>query len=86
MKLMEVTDPEIGLPITEMKLVDEIKVEEGRAHITYHLSAPFCPPQFALYIGREIKKMALEVEGITDVEVTVRDHINAEEINKSLKE
>ncbi|MEM2905171.1 MAG: iron-sulfur cluster assembly protein [Candidatus Bathyarchaeia archaeon] len=83
--LAEVKDPELGFSITEAELVDEVKFEGGAARITYHLTAPFCPPVFALYIGREIRKKALEVEGVEQVEVTVKDHVQAEAINKALR-
>ncbi len=47
-ELEKVVDPEIGLPITEMHLVDEITIkEDGEIFIKYHLTAPFCPPIFA---------------------------------------
>ena len=85
-KLRNVMDPEIGISITEMRLIDEIKVEGKKASITYHLSAPFCPPQFALYIGKEIKQKTQSIKGIEDVEVTLKDHMRADQINKSLRE
>ncbi len=84
--LAGVKDPELGFSITEAELVDEVKLESGEAHITYHLTAPFCPPVFALYIGREIRKRALEVNGVERVEVTVKDHVQAEAINKALRQ
>lgn len=77
-------DPEIGFPITEMRLVDEIRVEGKRATILYHLTAPFCPPPFALHIGREIRRKAMEVPGIEEVEVTVQNHVQADRINQIL--
>jgi len=84
-KLKDVHDPEMGFSIVEADLVDDVKVEGDKAKIIYHLTMPYCPPPFALYIGREIRKKAREVDGINEVEVTVKDHVNADEINKSLK-
>jgi metal-sulfur cluster biosynthetic enzyme len=84
-KLKGVMDPELGFPIVEAGMVDEVKVEGSKARIIYHLTAPFCPEFFALYIGREIKKKAGEVPGIEEVEVTVKDHVRADEINKALR-
>jgi len=84
-KLKDVHDPEMGFSIVEADLVDDVKVEGDKAKIIYHLTMPYCPPPFALYIGREIRKKAIEVDGINEVEVTVKDHVNADEINKSLK-
>ncbi|MBC7327242.1 DUF59 domain-containing protein [bacterium] len=84
--LKDVADPELGFPIVEAGLIDEVKVEGEKATITYHLTAPFCPPPFALYIGKQIKEKALSVEGIKEVEVTLRGHIMEDDINKMLKE
>lgn len=84
-KLRDVHDPEMGFSIVEAKLVDEVKVEGDKAKVVYHLTMPYCPPPFALYIGKEIKKKAKEVSGINEVEVSVKDHVNADEINKRLK-
>ncbi len=57
-ELEKVVDPEIGLPITEMHLVDEITIkEDGELFIRYHLTAPFCPPIFAEDIGMNIRLM-----------------------------
>lgn len=84
-KLKEVVDPEFGRPIMDRNLVDEIKIEGNRAKIIYHLTVPFCPLVFAIHIGEEIKKKAMEVEGIESVEVIVKEHNQADVINKELK-
>lgn len=83
-KLRDVVDPEIGASIMDMNLVDEVRVEGNKAYITYHLTAPFCPPVFALHIGKNIKKVAKGVEGIDEVDVKLKDHVQAEDINKML--
>jgi ATP-binding protein involved in chromosome partitioning len=83
-KLSTVVDPEIGVPITEMKLVDEVKVEEGNALIVFHLTMPFCPSVFALQIARDIKEKAKAVDGVRTVKVNLVRHVNADEINKAV--
>jgi ATP-binding protein involved in chromosome partitioning len=84
-KLKEVKDPEFGRSIIERKLIDEVKVEGDAAKILFHLTVPFCPDVFALFIGREIKKKAGEVEGINKVEVTLQQHNKAAQLNEILK-
>jgi ATP-binding protein involved in chromosome partitioning len=84
-KLKDVRDPEMGFSIVEAELVDDVKAEGDKAKVIYHLTTPYCPPPFALYIGRGIRKKAKEVDGINEVEVTVKDRVNADEIDKSLK-
>ncbi|MDP2960055.1 MAG: iron-sulfur cluster assembly protein [candidate division Zixibacteria bacterium] len=83
-KLKEVKDPEFGHSIIERKLIDEVKVEGDTARILFHLTVPFCPDVFALFIGREIKKKAKEVEGITKVIITLQNHNKAAQLNEIL--
>jgi metal-sulfur cluster biosynthetic enzyme len=83
-KLKEVKDPEFGHSIIERKLIDEVKVEGDTAKILFHLTVPFCPDVFALFIGREIRKKAKEVEGIKKVEVTIQQHTKSDKLNEIL--
>ena len=85
-RLKDVKDPEFGFSIVDRELLDEVKVEGDTAKVVYHLTVPFCPPMFALYIGKEIGKKAKEVQGIEKVEVMVKDHVQAEAINKALRQ
>src|SRR5438445_13868310 len=55
-ELETVVDPEIGLPITEMRMVDEISIQDdAEILIQYHLTAPFCPPSCADNMGMSIE-------------------------------
>lgn len=82
-ELEKVVDPEIGLPITEMHLVDEISIREnGELYITYHLTAPFCPPIFAEDIGMNIKQLTSKLDGVQKVTVVLHGHALAAEINQ----
>jgi len=85
-KMKEVVDPEFGFPIVDRGLLDEIKVEGKKAIIKYHLTVPFCPPVFAIFIGKQIRQKAMEIEGIEEVEVICQHHVQAEKINKALRD
>ena len=79
----KVVDPEIGLPITEMHLVDEIDIKEGGVlFIRYHLTAPFCPPIFAEDIGMNIRQLTSKLDGVKKVTVILHGHALAKEINQ----
>jgi len=82
-ELEKVVDPEIGLPITEMHLVDEINIQEdGEIVIKYHLTAPFCPPIFAEDIGMNIRTLTSKLDGVKKVTVVLHGHALAKEINE----
>ncbi len=83
-QLAQVVDPEVGVPITEMDLVDDIGIDDstGTVSIGFHLTAPFCPPMFALEIAQDIKKRVGGLEGVKDVKVAMTGHFMAEEINR----
>lgn len=82
-ELEKVVDPEIGLPITEMHLVDEITIkDDGELFIRYHLTAPFCPPIFAEDIGMNIRQNTSRLEGVKKVTVLLHGHALAKEINE----
>ena len=85
-RLKEVVDPEIGIPITEMNLIDEVKIEGGRVEVVFHLTAPFCPPVFALAIARDIKEKVRSIEGVERVKVTLTNHVMADVINQHVEE
>src|SRR5881628_4135119 len=82
-ELEKVVDPEIGLPITEMHLVDEIKIQDdGEVTVKYHLTAPFCPPIFAEDIGMNIRQLTAKLEGVKKVTVVLHGHALSNEINQ----
>jgi len=47
-EISKVVDPEIGMPIVEMELIDKLEVHDGNVDIEYHATTPYCPPIFAL--------------------------------------
>src|SRR5437867_3097440 len=82
-ELEKVVDPEIGLPITEMHLVDEVAIkEDGEVIVQYHLTAPFCPPIFAEDIGMNIRELTSKLAGVKKVTVVLHGHALANEINQ----
>jgi ATP-binding protein involved in chromosome partitioning len=84
-ELEKVLDPEIGIPITEMGLVDSVEVDaKSNVSVTFHGSMPFCP--LAAQIGIDIKKAVGKMRGIKGVKVQIKDHADTEGINKRIDE
>ncbi len=82
--LSKIIDPELGRSITDLKLVDKLTVEGGLVTVEFHLTAPFCPPVFALKIASDIKAAVISTKGVTDSKVTLRGHYLAEAVNKQV--
>ncbi|MHB1908365.1 MAG: metal-sulfur cluster assembly factor [Nitrososphaerales archaeon] len=82
-ELAQVVDPEVGVPITEMDLVDDITITpDGIVSVGFHLTAPFCPPMFALEIAQDIKRRVSALDGVKEVKISMTGHFMAEEINR----
>lgn len=84
-ELNKVVDPEINVPITDMELVDEIKIEkDGTVSVTFHFTTPYCPPMFAYKIALDIRSNVSSLEGVKRVKVFLKDHFLAEKINEEI--
>lgn len=82
--MSKIIDPELGRPITDLKLIDKLSVSGGSVDLEFHLTAPFCPPVFALKIASDIKAGLLSVPGVTEAKVTLRGHYLADAVNKQV--
>jgi len=82
--MSKIMDPELGRPITDLKLIDKLTINAGSVDLEFHLTAPFCPPVFALKIASDIKAGLLSVPGVTETKVTLRGHYLADAVNKQV--
>lgn len=82
--MSKIMDPELGRPITDLRLIDKMTVIGGSVDLEFHLTAPFCPPIFALKIASDIKAGLLAVPGVTEARVTLRGHYLADAVNKQV--
>ncbi len=83
-QLSKVVDPEIGMPIVEMNLIDKLDIKEGSVDVQYHATTPYCPPIFALKISQDIKNSIQQVKGVKDVRVIVTGHYLSDAVNKQV--
>ena len=83
-KLMGVIDPETGVDVIRMRLVQDILIDEtGKVTYTFRPSSPLCPIAVPLALG--IMQAIAEVPGISGQSITVVDYIQAEQLNDILK-
>ncbi len=83
-QISRVVDPEVGVPIVEMNLIDKLDIKEGLVDVQYHATTQYCPPVFALKISQDIKTGLMGVKGVKDVHVVVTGHYFAEAINRQV--
>jgi metal-sulfur cluster biosynthetic enzyme len=77
----DILDPETGLTLGAMELIQKIEErEQGALRIEFVPTSPFCP--IALKFAMDIKKAALSVQGVIKVEVYVRGHNMEQQINQ----
>ena len=82
-KLQSVIDPETGIDVLNMKLIEGLTVSEtGDVSLTFVPSSPFCP--LGIQLAFAIKEAVRSVEGVKKVRVVVDNHLQAEAINRML--
>lgn len=85
-ELTKIVDPEIGVSIMELELVDKVDINKGNIDIDLHLTSPFCPAVFGFKIAQDVRDNVYRLDGIERVKVTVSNHFMAEAINKQVNE
>ena len=84
-RLSTVIDPETGVDVVRMRLIEELTVdEEGVVRYTFRPSSPLCP--LAVPLALSIREAVAEVEGVTDQETEVVGYVRAAELNAMLRE
>jgi metal-sulfur cluster biosynthetic enzyme len=84
-KLNYVVDPEIGVPIVELNLVEKLDItDEGNVYTEVRMTTPVCPAMFAYQIAEDVKRSILEVEGVKGVTVKIKEHYMADIINENI--
>jgi len=83
-QISKIVDPEIGMPIVEMNLIDKLDIQDGQVDLEYHATTPYCPPVFALKISQDLRDGLLQVKGVTGVKVLVTGHYFADAINRQV--
>jgi len=82
-KLSIVIDPETGVDVMRMKLVQNLMVgTDGKVTCQFRPSSPLCP--IAVPLALSIIQAIKEVPGVKRQQVTVIDYIEADQLNEIL--
>jgi metal-sulfur cluster biosynthetic enzyme len=83
-QISKIVDPEIGMPIVEMNLIDKLDIKDGEVDVEYHATTQYCPPVFALKISQDLRDGIAQVKGVKSVKVLVTGHYFADAINRQV--
>jgi ATP-binding protein involved in chromosome partitioning len=84
-RLSAVVDPETGVDVVRMRLIEELAVDDsGVVRYTFRPSSPLCP--LAVRLALSIREAVAGVEGVTSQQIEVAGYVGAEELNALLRE
>ncbi|MCD4739434.1 MAG: iron-sulfur cluster assembly protein [Anaerolineae bacterium] len=85
-KLVEVIDPETGVDVLHMRLIEELVVDEESGQVSYRFrpSSPLCPLAFSL--ARDIKQAISSIPGVQAQQIEVVNYIHAEELTELINQ
>ncbi|HUW10441.1 MAG TPA: iron-sulfur cluster assembly protein, partial [Anaerolineae bacterium] len=80
--LAKVIDPETGVDVLRMRLVEDLTVDEESGKVSYRFrpSSPLCP--LAVTLALHIREAVAAVEGVTEQEIEVAGYVGADELNR----
>ncbi len=82
--LKGVIDPHTYISVFDMGLISDIVVDGSKVSLTFIPTSPFCP--MGIKLATDIKHAVQSVPGVEEAVVTITGHIQADSINKMLKE
>jgi metal-sulfur cluster biosynthetic enzyme len=83
-ELSKVIDPETGVDVIRMNLIDDLSVDEnGKVSYKFRPSSPLCP--IAVPIANSIQFAIAKVPGVSSQEVEVVDFIFSDKLMELLK-
>ena len=86
LKLVEVIDPETGVDVLRMRLVEGLEVDEATGLVRYRFrpSSPLCP--LAVSLSTEIKHAVAAVPGVKQQQIEVTNYIKAAELTELINQ
>lgn len=79
LKLTEVFDPETGMDVISMRLVEDLRVDEdGTVRYRFRPTSPLCP--IALDLALNIKQAIAAIPGVRGQVIQVSNYVRAAEL------
>ena len=84
-RLSTVIDPETGVDVVRMRLIEELRVDErGGVSYTFRPSSPFCP--MAVFLATSIKAAVAAVPGVSGQVIQVVGYVQADELTELINQ
>jgi metal-sulfur cluster biosynthetic enzyme len=85
-RLGQVIDPETGVDVMRMRLIEHLEVDGKTGHVSYRFrpSSPLCP--LAVHLALDMRRAVASVPGVSGQEIEVVGYVRADELNAILKE
>ena len=84
LRLVEVIDPETGVDVLRMRLVEDLEVNEATGFVSYRFrpSSPLCPLAHSLVV--DLKRAVASVVGVTEQQIEVAGYVRATELTEMI--
>jgi metal-sulfur cluster biosynthetic enzyme len=85
-RLKQVIDPETGVDVMRMRLVEDLEVDgpSGQVRYKFRPSSPLCP--LAVTLALDIRQAIAGVPGVTSQQIEVVGYVGADDLNLFLQE
>ncbi|PZN12741.1 MAG: hypothetical protein DIU69_02620 [Bacillota bacterium] len=85
-QLARVYDPELDRPLTELGFIAGVGIHGGTVTVEFRLPTFWCAANFAYMMAAGIREQVLALPWVERVEVRLRDHFFADEINRGINQ
>src|SRR5438105_12291140 len=80
-----VSDPELDESLVELGFLDSVRIEdEGCVEVVLRLPTFWCAPNFAYLMALDARVATLQVPGVRQVRVVLKDHMYSDEISTGI--
>ena len=85
-RLRTVIDPETGVDVVRMRLIEELHVDPQTGRVSYRFrpSSPLCP--LAVHLALGLRDAVAQVPGVTSQKIEVVGYVGAGDLNELLAE
>lgn len=82
--LKQIIDPHTSQSVYEMGLIEELEIDGKVVSFVFRPSSPFCP--LGVQLARSVKEKVQSLQGVSDVKVKVKGHVQEKQITRQLCE